>query len=119
MSHIWLYDLDCDLEDCDKVAVQLHMRKYAKLWRNIFSKYSNAGFRIAPLHERGSFEGLKQADEQITLPEVTKLLRDHNSYPTIVSRDDLAQLFRLIQIKHGVNASNQTIDYARYQQLIL
>lgn len=57
------------------------MKKYAKLWRNIFSKYANVGFKVVPLHERGSFEGLKQGQDVITLAEIIKLLKDHNSYP--------------------------------------
>jgi hypothetical protein len=36
------------------------MKKYARLWRMIFAKYANAGYKVKTLQERGSFEGLKQ-----------------------------------------------------------
>jgi hypothetical protein len=65
------------------------MKKYSKLWRTIFSKYANIGFKVIPLHERGSFEGLTKSNESITLAEVTKLVKDHNLFPSLLCKDDL------------------------------
>jgi len=47
----------------------------------IFAKYANAGYKVKTLQERGSFEGLKQQQETISLAEVTKFMRDFNVYP--------------------------------------
>ena len=55
---IW-FDVE-DEEERERDAVNLLMKKYQKLWRFIFTKYANVGFKIKTLQERGSFEGLKQ-----------------------------------------------------------
>jgi hypothetical protein len=70
-------------------------------------RYSNVGFKIAPLHERNSFEGLKQAQESISLTEVLKMLKDHLSYPAPINKDDLNVLFRVVQVKNGQQAASQ------------
>lgn len=85
-----------DEEDCDQQAVLLFMKKNQKLWRNLFSKYANIGYKIAPLNERGSFEGLNKQQEHITLAEITKMYKDHDTYPQVLSKDDLTNLVRLI-----------------------
>ena len=85
----WI-ELD-DEEDVDRQAAHLFMRKYAKLWRNIFSKYANAGYKVLPLNERGSFEGLNKASESITLAEIMKMCKDHNLLPSLLSKDDAPQ----------------------------
>lgn len=40
---IKLIELD-DEEERDREAVGMFMKKYAKLWKNLYSKYSNSGF---------------------------------------------------------------------------
>ena len=38
-----LLDLELE-EERDKEAVTAFMKKYAKLWKNLFSKYANSGY---------------------------------------------------------------------------
>ena len=57
------------------------------------------GFKVIPLHERGSFEGLKQSQETISITDITKMLKDHNAYPSLINKEDLATLFRIINVK--------------------
>jgi len=38
-----LINLD-EEEDRDKEAINMMMKKYAKLWKNLYYKYSNSGF---------------------------------------------------------------------------
>lgn len=80
MYGVQWFDLE-DEEDRDRDAFNLLMKKYARLWRLIFMKYANHGFKIKTLQERNSFEGLKQQQETISLAEVTKMMRDYNIYP--------------------------------------
>lgn len=77
------------------------MKKTQKLWRNLFSKYANVGYKIVPLHERGSFEGLNKQQENITLAEITKLYKDHDAYPQVLTKEDLVNLMRLVNTKHN------------------
>ena len=100
-SHIAYLDLDVDFEECERQASLILIKKYQRLFRSLFMRYSNVGFKIAPLHERNSFEGLKQAQESISLTEVLKMLKDHLSYSAPISKDDLNVLFRVVQVKNG------------------
>jgi hypothetical protein len=43
LPQLKLVDLD-EEEERDKEAVVLYMKKYGKLWKNLFSKYANACF---------------------------------------------------------------------------
>lgn len=43
MPQIKLIDLD-EEEERDKEAVLLFVKKYAKLWKNLFYKYANSGY---------------------------------------------------------------------------
>lgn len=43
IPQIKLMDLD-EEEERDKEAVLMFMKKYAKLWRNLYYKYCNSGF---------------------------------------------------------------------------
>lgn len=36
---------------------------------------------------------------QINLAELTKMLKEHNTYPTLLTRDELASLIRLINVR--------------------
>ena len=102
-----------DEEDPERDAFNLLMKKYSKMWRLIFNKYVNAGFKIKTLQERNSFEGLKQQQELISLAEVTKMMKDYNLYPQMISKDDLFSLMRLVNMKMGT-AQLLTFDYNRY-----
>jgi len=69
----------------------------------MFNKYANAGFKIKSLQERNSFEGLKMQQEVISLAEITKMMKDYSFYPQFVSKDDLARLVRMVNVKFNVN----------------
>ena len=45
---IRLFNLD-EEEERDREAVTVFMKKYAKLWRNLFYKYANSGFSVKPI----------------------------------------------------------------------
>jgi hypothetical protein len=43
IPQVRILDLD-EEEDRDREAVTTYMKKYAKLWRNLYYKYGNSGF---------------------------------------------------------------------------
>jgi hypothetical protein len=57
---------------------------------------------------------MKGKTSQINLAEITKILKDHNTFPTLISKDEIASLIRLINM--GSNAQNASdiamLDYA-------
>ena len=64
------------------------MKKYSKLWKNLFHKYSN-------------FDQLGQRNQILTYPEMTQLLKDHGMLPVYLTKDELGVLFKLINVKLG------------------
>ena len=90
-----LVDLDLE-EERDKQAVLLLMKKYSKLWRNLFSKYANSCFSTKQIN---NFDQLGDKYNTMNLAEMTKMLRDHDTYPQLISKEQLQCLFRLINTK--------------------
>ena len=41
---------------------------------------------------------MKGKTSQINLAEVTKILKEHNTFPTLISKDEIASLMRLINM---------------------
>ena len=79
----------------DELSVLEFMRKYQKLWRNIFSKYQNTGHRTGQGLAKPTFD--KQPGSQIlSFAEITKMLKDHGTYPQLISKDELSQMVRLV-----------------------
>ena len=74
-----LVELDQE-EDRDKEAIDSFMRKYAKLWQNIYRKYQNVGFKPKTLKNNG-FDNFSSSKNEISQAEMIKLLRDHNTFP--------------------------------------
>lgn len=68
------------------------MKKYSKLWRNLFSKYANTGFTTKITN---NFDQINEKTHTINYPEMTKLLRDHNVLPGFITKEELGMLFRL------------------------
>jgi hypothetical protein len=57
---------------------------------------------------------------QINLAELTKMLKDHNTYPTLLSREELASLIRLVNMHTAQDNSSDLamLDYNQFLQFI-
>lgn len=42
---------------------------------------------------------MNERSQTISIAEMTKLLKDHNSFPSLISKDELSALFRLVNAK--------------------
>jgi hypothetical protein len=59
---------------------------------------------------RANFDEIKNKLSQISLAEITKMLRDHNTYPQLLTKDELASLIRLINMQtKSENSSDLTM----------
>ena len=85
VPEIKLLNLD-EEEDRDKEAMNLIMKKYAKLWKNLYYKYSNSGFNPKNV---SNFDQYNERSQTISIAEMTKLLRDHNTFPSLISKEEL------------------------------
>ena len=83
-------------EDRDREAMILTMKKYTKLWKNLYYKYCNSGFSSKNVK---TFDQLNERSQTISLAEVTKLLKDHNAFPNLINKDELQTLFKLVNVK--------------------
>jgi hypothetical protein len=72
------------------------MKKYSKLWKNLFYKYANSCFSSKQIR---NFDQLGEKLNTINVAEITKLLKDHGTYPTLISKEEIQHLFRLINTK--------------------
>eukprot|EP00826_Nyctotherus_ovalis_P025906 TRINITY_DN2011_c0_g4_i1.p1 TRINITY_DN2011_c0_g4~~TRINITY_DN2011_c0_g4_i1.p1 ORF type:complete len:446 (-),score=147.50 TRINITY_DN2011_c0_g4_i1:1017-2354(-) len=73
------------------------MRKYKKLLRYLFAKYSNTGYSNKPLE----FSSLKERAETISIGELTKMVKEHNVVS--LNKDEISAIMRLVNAKQGRN----------------
>lgn len=93
-SQVQLVDL-MEEEDRDREILNQFMKKYAKIWKFLFGRYANQAYSTKG---RGNFDDMGKKTSQINLAELTKMLKDHNTYPTLLTRDELASMIRLINM---------------------
>jgi len=85
IPEVKLLDLE-EEENRDKEAMNLIMKKYVKLWKNLYYKYSNSGFSSKPV---SNFDQMNEKNQTINLAEMTKLLKDHNAFPNLINKEEL------------------------------
>jgi len=86
-------------EEWEKGACAEIMRRFSKLWRHLFAKYSNTGHKTKPLMDRGNFDGLKNLAELMSLAEMNKLLKEHYATPNLIQNQDVASIFRIVNTR--------------------
>ena len=71
-------------------------------------------------NQRRNFAEIERRLSQISLPEITKMLKDHNTYPILLNKDELTAIIRLINMSSsGANASDLAmLDYQQFIQFI-
>ena len=77
-NQIKLVDLE-EEEDRDRELIAAFMKKYHKIWKYLHARYMNQMY--SSKGRRGDFDDLQNKLVQISLPEVTKMLKDHGCYP--------------------------------------
>ena len=91
------------------------MKKFSRLWKNLFSKYANTGFTTKLL---SNFDQIGMKAQTINYPEATKLLKDHAMLPTYISKEEVQSLVKLINMKDGKKEETYTVDYNGYLTLL-
>lgn len=107
---IKLLNLD-EEEDRDKEAMNLMMKKYGKLWKNLYYKYSNSGYNNKNV---SNFDQYNEKSQTISLGEMTKMLKDHNTFPNLINKDELQALFRMVNSKLFKVQELQSMDFPAY-----
>ena len=91
------------------------MKKYAKIWKFMFQRYANQAYSIKG---KKDFDDMKGKTSQINLAEVTKILKEHNTFPTLISKDEIASLMRLINMQQPDNEHANDIAMLDYHQFL-
>lgn len=107
-----------DEEDFEREALQKVLKRYSKLFHYFFHKYSNTGHKNRRLSENGNFEGLQSFSETIGQAELIKLLKDHDSLPQLISKDEVCNLMRIINVQLK-NSQLTVMDFNSYQCFLM
>lgn len=104
-------------EDRDREILNQFMKKYAKIWKFLFGRYANQAYSTK---RGGDFDSVGKKAQQINLPEITKMLREHSTYPTLITKDEIASLIRLLNMHSNTENSNELamLDYNQFLQFI-
>lgn len=87
------------------------MKKYAKIWKFLFSRYANQAYSSKG---KQNFDSLGKKKDTINHPEITKMLKEHNTYPSLITKDEIASLIRLLNMHSNNENSNELamLDYS-------
>lgn len=104
-------------EDRDREMIQTFMKKYAKIWKYMYTKYHNQAYSYKG---KKDFDDMKQKVTQISQAEITKMLKEHNTYPLLINKDEIGTLIRLLNMKS--NSTNKRdiamLDYDQFLEFI-
>lgn len=90
LHEIELFIVD-EEEERDKVSIELLLKKYHKLLRYLFDKYSNTGYASNNIK---NFEDMTKRKSVIHLAEFYKMLKDHGITSRIIKKNDLSNIMR-------------------------
>lgn len=84
VPEIDLFDFEQE-EIRDVEAIKIFMKKYSKLWKFYFNKYANIGFSAKEIR---NFDMLNDKHNTINLPELLKLLKDHDFGKNYMTKEE-------------------------------
>lgn len=113
MPDIQLIDLTQE-EERENESITLFMRKYKKLFRYLYNKYANTCYS----KKIKEFDSLKDKYELITIAEIIKMLKDNKIKSSLISRDELASIMRLINLK-AQRKDVLTMNYEGFQECFM
>lgn len=79
-------------EDWEYLSVKVVLSQTSKHWRSLFNSYSNLKFKA--VLDKGSFDGLKQILETISIADINKMMKDFKLYPRILSKDEIMSILK-------------------------
>jgi len=90
------------------------IKKYKKLLRYLFTKYANTCYYKKIME----FDALKQKAKVITLNEITKMIKEHQVNSTMLNRDELITMIRLVSIKNN-SPDVSSLTFEAFQDFFL
>ena len=103
-------------EERDVDAIKIFMKKYSKLWRFLFKKYANMLFSSKIVT---NFDNYKKKNDTINMAELFRFLKDHGFGYKHISKEELAALIRLINLKKIKRFDLTALPYNGFLEFIL
>jgi hypothetical protein len=110
---IQLVDLN-EEEDRDREILNQFMKKYGKIWKFMFQRYANQAYSNKG---KKDFDDMGNKSTMINQAEVTKILKEHNTFPNYINKDEVASLIRLVNMQTGSDEITM-LNYSQFLQLI-
>ena len=108
------FDLSEESSD-DQEAVNLILRKYTRVLRFLYKKYSSVGYRKK---EHSDFESLLEQLAMITDAEMYKMLKDQGVTQAMLPKEVHTGIFKTYCLRTG-REENAKVDYEGYLGLII
>lgn len=71
-------------EDRDSISIKLVLKKFQRLFKFLYTKYSATGFKIENIW---CFEDMKDRKETMNLAEMYKMLKDHGISSKVITKN--------------------------------
>eukprot|EP01022_Parablepharisma_sp_SALTPOND_P001192 TRINITY_DN105787_c0_g1_i1.p1 TRINITY_DN105787_c0_g1~~TRINITY_DN105787_c0_g1_i1.p1 ORF type:complete len:1468 (-),score=154.44 TRINITY_DN105787_c0_g1_i1:7053-11372(-) len=110
--NIKLVDL-IEEEERECIAVQILVERYKKVLRYLFKAYANTCY----VTHKPRFEDLRKKYSLITLGEVNKMFKEHLVPESLLSKDEVATIARLINMKEKRN-DMLTLSYEGFKEFM-
>ncbi|KAL4496244.1 hypothetical protein ABPG72_012981 [Tetrahymena utriculariae] len=101
-------DLDKE-EQRDKDSINALLRRYNKILKNVFVKYSNTGFSVQFSNKNvNSFDAIKEHNSLISIPEMYRFIKDYELSEKL-SKEEHQTLVRIISQEQAKKKSKQEV----------
>ena len=112
-NQVTLVDL-AEEEERDQEIIRNFMKRNRRIWKSLFQRYANQAYSTKG---KKDFDAMKSKVSQINLAEITKMLRDHNTYPQFINKEEIAALIRQINM-HTDSENSSDLAMLDYDQWI-
>ncbi|KAL4446642.1 hypothetical protein ABPG74_005580 [Tetrahymena malaccensis] len=101
-------DLDKE-EQRDKDTINVLLRRYNKILKNVFVKYSNTGFSAQFSNKNvNSFDAIKEHNSLISIPEMYRFVKDYELSDKL-SKEEHQTLVRIVSQEQAKKKSKQEV----------
>ena len=104
-------------EEWDVNSVNLFMKKYAKLWKNLYYKYGNM---LYDAKKPRDFDDLAVRQDTVSLAELRKLMDDHGFDKwKWITTDEIRELIKLVNFWIMKKYENNSLDFPAFKEWII
>jgi hypothetical protein len=105
-----------EAEAQDEEMVNLILRKYSRLFKTLFSKYTGTGY-VSKNHSKSTIDWLAERKEKISESEYIKLLRDHTIIDTFITKEQVRGIMKSYCLKVLKQSELTSTDYEGFKGL--